>query len=196
MARLAPATKVFVWQGPVLIGTQDWWEIEQLTVDHQSASKGWILTDTSSGRSLAPLPLACPPVTGLMDPSLIDSLPAPVAMACFGDESIVIRGDLRCSEAEVDGIIGGPNWLPSGSIEMCQVGLLSIVGEPVTSLATGGSEEDLGEFDVTGHFSDGESSSCGSIPFGTSGVMPSAPEAWAVRFCRQFFVVTEATKVP
>jgi hypothetical protein len=50
-----------------------------------------------------------------------------------------------------------------------------------------------GRYIIRGHFDDPESTECGWIPFGTSGVSPSRPgEPGPVLICRGQFVVTDA----
>ena len=179
---------VFLVAGPQTIKGLDWWLVQQ---DDRAAPPqfGWVAsTDTDT---LAPISVDCPAV---VDVQVIQSLGTLVALSCFGGRDLTLVGQVTCTPAAVDYVVGGPSWLDS--YRLCQIDdALAVHGRglAVVGPSDGGG---AGRFEVRGHFDDPEAKTCSPIPFGVSVTTPvGPPEPAAVLACRRMFVVTAATRL-
>ena len=177
---LRTRTLLFVVAGPVAADGYDWYQVMPFD---GIAPSGWVAAAATDGTPwLARASLACPepPLGGqaFLDLSSLGGL------VCYGDREIQLVGDVTCENADVDRVVGGPEWLRSGAY--CRLDL----GGETREIFDGGIEglglPTRGRARVTGHFDDPGAQTC------VWAVEPPAPDpATVVVTCRAMFVATE-----
>jgi hypothetical protein len=188
-AKLEPllrrGTKLFVVAGPARADGYTWYRVMPFD---GIAPSGWI---ASADRDRTPwvesVTQACP-APPLDATALLDLRPFG-GLACYGGAEIQLVGDVDCDVADVDRVIGGPDWLKTDrycvfdldgeTIELLDGGIPGLV-LPTTRRAI-----------VTGHFDDPQAASC--VYALREG--PKQDPAFVVVNCRAMFVATRLEAV-
>lgn len=185
---LLPAgARLLVIEEPVVADGYAWYHVVPFDGAYPS---GWVAAGSREGEAwIAADDLSCPE-TPLQATQLIE-LGVYGGLACYGNDTIDVTGEVQCSQGDLDQTIGGPTWLSSDA--SCQ---FMVDGAPAYFFYPDAGVEVTYPYDfpivqVTGHFADAQSASC------EWGVDPPAPEQHEVEaMCRAIFVVTEMEVQP
>jgi hypothetical protein len=171
------------WGG--FLGNYDFWHLwsENDLVgtfsDGEQADGGW----------LVPVAVDCPSVNATMDVATIIELTGLERIACFGAETISLRGSLRCFQEWAEPVVGGVPWIDDE--KHCQLDdVLWLYGDPVTDLLRGDEREFRAGVVVEGHYDDPAARGCVMRALGSDPPprFPGDPEA--VIACRKMLVAT------
>jgi hypothetical protein len=196
LGHLTAGTRVFVVQGPNPADGLGWYQIAQECRPHSSlciaregvGRIGWAAGSSSSGDQwLAPAPIQCAANPDLAALLALDRLQV---LACYGDQTVRLRGPVTTPCCGASALVYEPNWLawPTASAYLGNFDL-PLRFNPADGLAR---PEYADIVRVTGHFDDPAAATC------TITVDPSAdpsvvvePEdlAFAPMGCRMEFVV-------
>ena len=190
------ATDLFFLEGPVEAEGFVWWKVQPYALDEPEAPTypiGWVIAGVVNSDE--------PPVLGYVPDcptSPIDverslRLSSYAAIACFGRDDVVLEGTLSCSEADVDRLVSGPDWLRND--RSCQFQteagfpLIEVHGAAVHDLVTPGQVVTT-RVRVTAHVDDAQAASC--VAGGAEG--GRTPEQ-AVLDCRKLLVATAVERL-
>jgi hypothetical protein len=197
LGRVHPGEELYLVAGPNVSGERQFWQVHPGPYDDETNNLGWVAATTGDGvDALIPLQLDCPLVAEGLTAAQLDRLGRLGSLSCFGIEELTLVGNVVCTNTVVgDGVIGGPML---DSYIQCQLdGLLWLYGDEVRALI-GDREltnEDMGAFQISGHFDDPGAQRCGRIPFGTDMGGARTPDPLSVITCRGLFVVSNLTPV-
>jgi hypothetical protein len=190
--QLFAAEVVYIVDGPRATNDVQTW---LLTTERTRGVSGWFSEVDAEGEpSLSPFNPVCPaPVSSL---TLDDLRPLGhlQSMSCFDSRDITLEGVVECSMPEVDGGLGGADFMTSSW--RCEMGPgFLIFGSPMTDdLDPTGGNLVRGSYRVTGHFDDPRSATCGFFLFATSALQYQGDPS-PVLECRKQFVATAVTRL-
>lgn len=198
---LPSGTIVYLTRGPERVGGQDWWEMQPASGPDITPPFGWIRARDKDARpTLVAFVPVCPAVDQAMKAETLRAMGGIAALACFGDATLALEGNVSCTDLVRDRGAGGTSWLdPYSSCLMDEA--LGLYGPPVTALLDTGAPPPpnpvAGRYLVRGHFDDPEARFCSMLPIGVSVRGPiGPPDPEAVIQCRQLFVVSEVETLP
>jgi hypothetical protein len=180
----------FVVDGPVLADGYAWYQIDPYGGD-QPYPFGWVAAGSREGEAWIAQHLdGCDSVYPSIE--MLAGQPRQESIYCYGSDDLELTGMLHCEIADVDSLIGGPDWieydryctLSENGVEM------GVVGKAATVLLDAGSPVD-GRYTVVGHFDDPAATECVSDGDPIDG--PPSEPASTVLVCRMQFVITEVT---
>jgi hypothetical protein len=189
-------TDLFFLEGPVEAEGFVWWKVHPYSTElpvRETYPIGWVRAGVIASDE--------PPVLGYVP----ECPPLPIAVAetrelvsyasiaCFGSEDVALTGRMSCSEADVEGVISGPDWLATDRSCMFETDegspLFPVYGDVVFDLVTPG-QVVTGTFEVTAHVDDPQAATCVAAPIEGA---PTAEEA--VLSCRRLWVATAVTRL-
>jgi hypothetical protein len=182
------ATVLFLVGGPRSAGGATWWLVQPEDAD-PTLPFVWVRQGPAASPGFAPLDVACPAADGIVDAQAIQPLSPIRRLVCFGGRELHLRGAVTCTPAFAESMVAGPTWLDSSRVCILD-GALGVTGSAVWPASSAGGPTTV-TGDVTGHFDDPESKTCGLIPFGVTVSGPvGPPDPPAVLICREQFVVS------
>jgi hypothetical protein len=185
---LVTGTALFLVGGPRKAGGSTWWQVQAEDAD-PTLPFVWVRAGTAADPGIAPLRFSCPAADGLIDAQAIQPLSPIRRVSCFGGRDLRLHGVVNCTPAAVESMVSGPHWLDTS--RLCSLdGALGVTGNAVWPASSADGSTTV-TADLTGHFDDPESRTCGLIPFGVSVSGPiGPPDPPAVLICREQFVVS------
>jgi hypothetical protein len=195
----ADTTRLYVIDGPVEADGLVWWKVLPYALPGAPASPhdvGWVAS--AAVQSDEPAMLGFVPECGERTIDLTDAEAFPYgpfeAVACFGHDDVTITGKLICSMADFSHVTVGPDW--QSVDHLCAfdspggASILFVYGDVVFDLVVSPGQPTIGQYRVTGHFDDPQSSTC--VGGGLEG--EPSDEALAIG-CRGLFVATAVQRL-
>ena len=174
VTRLPEMAEFFVIDGPVDADGAAWYRVVTLSGE----VRGWL----AAAPGVEPTTADCHSDTG-WTADRFAGLGRFLSIACFGDREIEITGMVDCVEADVDRVVGGPDWLADGRYCTFQdengEAYFEIFGMPFDELPPTWNDEPM---TITGHLDDPTAQQC----VGGGGEAGVSDEE-AILLCRSFF---------
>ena len=170
--RLGPGDRLYLTEGPVTADGYDWYLglPYEAQVNQQDATStewvrfGWVAAADKTGESwIAPVEPECPTEATV---ATLHDLDAVLRLACFGDATVSLEGEVACPEFGPPIPTPAPEWLTWGSCHLNPSGAPPydpFDGETAQGIAIHyppGADRVIGSLSITGHFDDARATEC------------------------------------
>lgn len=199
--RLGPSDRLYLVDGPVAADGFDWYLADPFQIDVQEGEEwvrfGWVAAADKTGEDwIVPVAPECPPEPDLQT---LNGLLPQLQLACFGDRTIQLEGDVSCENLGPPIPTAMPAWF---TWERCNLNPQGFPYDPMDHTTSLGipihyppdAERTTGYLRITGHFDDPRATECRMpMPFPSDDVFGQELAHQARQLgCRASLVVDEA----